>query len=558
MIKKYCSIITIFAIIISLCQFNVFAEINFPDMTQTHWAFEPVSQLVADGTISGYEDGTFKPDNTVLRAEFVKMIGKSTVKRDSDFSDVTSSYWGYDYIMYSGLRGTEDNKFNPEVPITRGDVAQMLWERAGSKQGVIAPSIITSQYKNKDAAAWVYQYGIMIGNDGVNLRLNDTLSRAEAATLIVRSRKINDSSKQLDFVNTVSPKVLEAVFNSLNLFDNTSYDPEKNITNGEMSRASLRLALEERILTYKGFAFSAPFKHPYVYDLTSIGSYCFNNDKINKDFIDKKATLQDTMAVIAFGMIRKSHIPIVNDKMNNYYKGITSPENDMANKCLTFANENGIQLYADGKLNASSPVTLKELAAILVQFDNLIGTQSSIASNSGSAVNSVIYLDQKLQKNVDLYPENKDIFRLILADMPSEVYTTPYTVTVKNSEIGNPKFVYNFAREYSDIFTGMLKNYKSTLFSKSNVVVTFTYFPSLVCDNGNGFTLRVKCEVLDMPNELLIKDVFNTSSDVSVTQKIYKGMVFYGDIASSQFESALQLSDKTAILDKIIYIEGSK
>lgn len=554
MIKKYWSIITILAISASLCQFNVFAENNFPDMTQTHWAFEPVSQLVADGTITGYEDGTFKPDNTVLRAEFVKMIGKSSVKRNMNFSDVDSSYWGYDYVMYSGLRGTVDNKFNPEVPITRGDVAQMLWGRAGSKQGVIAPSIITSQYENKDAVAWVYQYGIMIGNDGVNLRLGDTLSRAEAATLIVRSRKINESSKQIDFVNTVSPVLLETVYNSLNLFDNAKYEPEKNITNGEMSRAGLRIATEKNILTYNGYEITAPFAHKYVYDLTAIGSYCFSKDKINKDFIDKKATVQDTLAVLTFSIIKKSHASIVNDTKNNYYKDITSTDNDMANSYLTFANQNGIQLYADGKLNASSAITLKEMVAILLQIDGIVGTQSAITTDSDAKTGFDILLDQKLQKNIELYPENNDTFQLVLADMPKEIYNTPFTITNSNPQYGKPKLLYDLAREYSNIFTGMLQEYKSTLFNKFKVNVRFSYFPSLACENGNGYTLRVKCEVLDIPNELLLKDVFNVGTDVSKTQKIYKGMVFYGDIASGQELSSIQLSSEMATLDKIVYI----
>jgi len=552
MIKKYCSIITVFAIIISLCQFNVFAEINFPDLTNTHWAFESVSQLVADGTISGYEDGSFKPDNTVLRAEFVKMIGKSSVKRDKDFVDVDSSYWGYDYIMYSGLRGTEDNKFNPEVPITRGDVAQLLWERAGSKHGVIAPSIITSQYENKDAVAWIYQYGVMIGNDGVNLRLADSLSRAEAAALIVRSRKINDDSKQIDFVNTVSPKLLEAVYNSLNLFDKTEYNPDKNVTNGEISRAGLRLALEEHNLTYRGFTFTAPFIHPYVYDLTSIGSNCFKDDKINKTFIDKNATVQDSLAVITFGVIKKSHAPIDIEAKNGYYKDITSTENDMVNSYLTFANKNGIQLYSDGKLNANSPVTLKEIVAILVQIDSIIGTQSAITTDIDDKTNLDVLVNQKLLNNIQLYPSNKDNFQCILADIPTEAYTTPFTTTNNGNE--NLIGIYDFAREYSNIFTGMLQSYKDTLLKNSKAKVRFSYFPSLVCDNGNGFTMRVKCEVLDVPADLFIKNVFKVGASVNETQKIYNGMVFYGDIASGQTISSIQLTDEFAMLDKIICI----
>ena len=554
MIKKYSSVIIIFAIVISIFQVNVFADISFPDMGKEHWAFQSVSQLVADGTIAGYEDGTFKPDGTVSRAEFVKMIGKGSARRDKDFNDVNSSYWGYDYIMYSGLVGSDDNNFNPEAPITRGDVAQLLWGRAGSKNGVIAPSIITSQSENKDAIAWVYQYGIMIGNDGLHLRLDDTLSRAEGAALIIRARNINESSKQIDFVNTVSPDILKTVYKSLNLFDNIAYEAGKNITNGELSRAGLRLALEENELTYRGFAFSAPFTHPYVYDLTAIGSYCFNRDKINKDFIDKKATVQDTMAVITFSMIKKSHTPIVNDTKNNYYKDIASTENDMSNKCLTFANQNGIQLYADGKLNANASVTLREIAAMLVQFDSVIGTQSATTTDADSKTGSAIIYDQKIQYNIQSYPTNKDKFQLILADVPSELYTTPFSVKDNRSKYGNPIIIYNFAREYKDIFCGMLYTYKGSLLNNSKAVVKFTYFPSLVCENGNGFTMRVKCEVISIPNELLIKDVFKVSKNVSEDQKIYTGMVFYGDIASGQTISSIQLTSELATLDKIIYI----
>jgi len=253
-------------------------------------------------------------------------------------------------------------------------------------------------------------------------------------------------------------------------------------------------------------------------------------------------------------MIKKSHTPIVNDTKNNYYKDIASTENDMSNKCLTFANQNGIQLYADGKLNANASVTLREIAAMLVQFDSVIGTQSATTTDADSKTGSAIIYDQKIQYNIQSYPTNKDKFQLILADVPSELYTTPFSVKDNRSKYGNPIIIYNFAREYKDIFCGMLYTYKGSLLNNSKAVVKFTYFPSLVCENGNGFTMRVKCEVISIPNELLIKDVFKVSKNVSEDQKIYTGMVFYGDIASGQTISSIQLTSELATLDKIIYI----
>ena len=50
---------------------------SFTDLTDAHWAYDNIMRLANDGTINGYDDGTFLPEGTVTRAEFVKMLGKS-------------------------------------------------------------------------------------------------------------------------------------------------------------------------------------------------------------------------------------------------------------------------------------------------------------------------------------------------------------------------------------------------------------------------------------------------------------------------------------------------
>lgn len=47
---------------------------KFYDVPKEYWAFEQIAKPVNRGVIAGYEDSSFKPDNTVTRAEWAKMI----------------------------------------------------------------------------------------------------------------------------------------------------------------------------------------------------------------------------------------------------------------------------------------------------------------------------------------------------------------------------------------------------------------------------------------------------------------------------------------------------
>ena len=549
--KKSGIILMTFLLGVFLSQLMVAANVSFFDLQQGHWAYGSVMKLVEEGTIKGFLDGEFKPDNTVSRAEFVKMIGKGNTKREQDFNDVASTHWGYEYIIYSGLKGDSANNFNPDVPITRFDVLQLIWERAGSKTGIIAPKIITDQGSNRDAVAWAYAYGLMKGNDGIHLRLDDVLSRAEAAALIIRARAINENSQQLNFVDTIHPELLEKIFNSIKLFDNITYEPDKTITNGELAKAAMRLGAEEYNLTYRYVKALEPFKHPFAKDLYVVGNDIIGQNNINETFIDQKATMQNALAAFTYYNISKAHkVPSFGD-VNDYYKDVKNVTNDIMNVCLTFAYKNGIQLYAEGKVNPEAPVTLKEVAGILLQLDNLIGTQSASVIEIN---NTVVLKDVRLENDLGKYPYDFSSFQCIIKDMPDQVYLTSFAGH-EGKVAKESKFDYDFAREYSSIFVNMLKSYNNSIKQKHNVKATITYHPALVCNNGNGYTFRVKVEILDAPSELRIKDAFNGGSKVDDSQTIRKGMVFYGDIITGQPVSDLNLSADKAELDQIVVIE---
>ena len=78
--KKVLAFTLVLTLVLSMAMVPVLA-LSFSDLAESHWAYANVQALVAEGTVSGYEDGTFRPNGTVTRAEFVKMIGEGSTER---------------------------------------------------------------------------------------------------------------------------------------------------------------------------------------------------------------------------------------------------------------------------------------------------------------------------------------------------------------------------------------------------------------------------------------------------------------------------------------------
>ncbi len=534
--KKSLVLVLVASLLLSVVSFTASA-LTFTDLAENHWAYDDVQTLVKDGTVSGYGDGTFRPNGTVTRAEFVKMLGMINETRPQNYSDVPAEHWAYKYVMSSGFPETETNNFFPDTPITRGLVAELLWNRGGKPTNAFAPSIITSQYSKKpEAIAWVYATGLMQGDDGISLRLKDTLSRAEAATLIIRSRQAKEAN--VVFANTVSPKIMENVYNGLKLFDNKKYEPDATITNGEMARAAVRIGSEETNLTYYGLNASPAFDHPYAMDIAVITQNCLGTDKNTAAFADKKATFGDSVAALVHQFITKSKTAVAYGATT---EGLPKDTSKMANIVLTFAKNNGIISL---KEDLTAPITLREFTAICLLLDDLIGSQSDIASDLHPLTGDYVQKNHSLALTEASYGN----FRVKLENMPSAVYSKAF---VKQASI--PAESYDFAREYSSIFTGMLQQFKLSAEERSGVKLQLTYYPSLVCDNGNGYTMRVACKVLDLNSAKTFSEVFPTANGMAgADTKLSKDSVLYFDVATGETIKSVFLSDEKAFVEQIV------
>ena len=132
-LKKVLALVLAFA-----CAFTMFAGAAFTDSADIKVKSEVVNTLVSLGVVNGYDDGSFKPNGTVTRAEMAKMIyvlrtGNSDASAYNDdktsFTDI-GSHWARGYIKYCQslgiIAGKSNTKFCPNDKVTAQEAAKML------------------------------------------------------------------------------------------------------------------------------------------------------------------------------------------------------------------------------------------------------------------------------------------------------------------------------------------------------------------------------------------------------------------------------------------------
>ncbi|HCX61382.1 MAG TPA: hypothetical protein DHU59_02980 [Clostridiales bacterium] len=168
---------------------------KFSDI-EGHWAKNWINEAIKLGFVSGYDDGTFKPDRTITRAEFSKLLNgalKTEKKADFNFTDVKSSEWFYDEVrksVASGFfSGYENNTFRPNNPIKREEVAKVVSSAmtTGGVDGEGATLLSdygTVQEWAKPSVNAVYNKGYILGYPDKTYQPSKALTRAEAVKII--------------------------------------------------------------------------------------------------------------------------------------------------------------------------------------------------------------------------------------------------------------------------------------------------------------------------------------------------------------------------------------
>ena len=138
---------------------------DLTDVDATAWYNNAVCTLTNAGVITGYSDKTFKPDAPITRAEFAtiatRFYDKATKTYDSDpYTDVATS-WARQYIDHAAelgiIHGYDDGSFKPENNISRAETATLVNNvlgRTPDKDHLL--SGMKTWPDNADTTAWFY------------------------------------------------------------------------------------------------------------------------------------------------------------------------------------------------------------------------------------------------------------------------------------------------------------------------------------------------------------------------------------------------------------------
>ena len=142
-------------------------ESGYSDVSSSDWYNNAISTLSNLGVITGYEDGTFRPNASISRAEFVTIATRFfdyTAEYEGTFSDVSYSSWYADFVQAAvdmGLvNGYENGTFRPNASITRAEavaIVNRVLLRRPDAEHLLSWAVMNTFSDNVLESAWYYE-----------------------------------------------------------------------------------------------------------------------------------------------------------------------------------------------------------------------------------------------------------------------------------------------------------------------------------------------------------------------------------------------------------------
>lgn len=174
---------------------------TFMDVPADFWASNAINDLYGRGFINGYADGSFKPDQSITRAEFstilAKALGLNTHETTDKFTDVTADDWYYGAVNAAAsanlVSGMDNKLFAPNTLITREQMAVMSAKALGDKAPVIDGNELNAFNDKSSLSSWAVsgmseaiKAGIVCGMTADTLVPQANATRAQAAEMIYK------------------------------------------------------------------------------------------------------------------------------------------------------------------------------------------------------------------------------------------------------------------------------------------------------------------------------------------------------------------------------------
>jgi len=216
------------------------AEAKFSDVKIAHPNHEAITYLEEEGILNGYPDGSFQPNNSVSRVEFLKIVIEgSKVEKITDiqtyFTDLDPNDWYIDYVKTAYAKewilGYQDKTFKPHQTISKAEALTIL---AKAQNWKLTENITENPFDDVDLTSWYLQYveyakkHSFIEETGNIFEPNKEMTRAKISEIIYRTIKlsqgIDEQIPREDTENTEEDNQTEETTHNYNDF--TAVSPE--------------------------------------------------------------------------------------------------------------------------------------------------------------------------------------------------------------------------------------------------------------------------------------------------------------------------------------------
>ncbi len=252
-------------------------EVTFTDVSDKYWAQENILRLVELGIINGYEDNTFRSEDSLTYEQFTKMLIMAV---NPSFEARESEIWSEPYFEEAIERGIIEDDYDMATrldSISREEISTMVVRALHLNYSEEMYAIIKGDIKDIDSAneenidsiITAYEYGIITGYANKEFKPKDKLSRAEAATVILRV--VDDSVRQ------------KYTFQK-------NYTVEKNL-NGEVFYTETSGNIHEHHMLE--FEENADCGYRYNDD----GTFTFWKENRNYGYMEERLTVEESMLI---------------------------------------------------------------------------------------------------------------------------------------------------------------------------------------------------------------------------------------------------------------------
>ncbi|MBD3360359.1 hypothetical protein GF366_00995, partial [Candidatus Peregrinibacteria bacterium] len=182
-----------------LLNFTQTSHAEFKDVFHLHKNYDAIIYLQENDMIQGYPDNTFKPENKINRAEFLKIIMEGTdipldIQQNAPFSDINQNSWYAPYVKKAykegWISGYPDKTFKPEQTINKVEALKILGEL---QNWDIHYSITTAPYNDTPVSEWYTKYVAYAKNHnyleeaGSTFSPENPMTRAKICEIIYRT-----------------------------------------------------------------------------------------------------------------------------------------------------------------------------------------------------------------------------------------------------------------------------------------------------------------------------------------------------------------------------------